>query len=375
MTGEEIERRLVDFARRWSLYEGSERAEAQTFLNELFECYGTNRLDAGAHFEEPQKGKFLDLLWAPRCLIEMKRPSEASRLPSHRPQALAYWRSAASATRHVPAPRFVVLCAFHRFEIWEPGAYPEEPRAEFDLIELPERADALMFLADEEPMFVGTQAAVTRQAVSHLTDLYARLGDRRAAGPDVLRDFLLQAVWCMFAEDLRQLEGHLFTRIVQDLIDNPRRSSADDLGALFEWLNTPGARPAGGMYATTRYVNGALFANPARVHLERDELQALRFACEYDWRKVEPHIFGSLLQGSLGSRSAARARRALHPRGRHPEGRQAQHRRPLDGEDRQRVDPRRGAPAPERAARLRGARPGVRLGQLPLRRLPRDAPP
>jgi hypothetical protein len=26
----------------------------------------------------------------------------------------------------------------------------------------------------------------------------------------------------------------------------------------------------------------------------------LRLACEYDWRKVEPHIFGSLLQGALG---------------------------------------------------------------------------
>lgn len=35
MTGEEVQRRLVDFARKWSLYAGSERAEAQTFLNEL----------------------------------------------------------------------------------------------------------------------------------------------------------------------------------------------------------------------------------------------------------------------------------------------------------------------------------------------------
>jgi hypothetical protein len=44
MTGEDIQRRLVDFARRWSLYGGTERAEAQTFLNELFACYGTDRV-------------------------------------------------------------------------------------------------------------------------------------------------------------------------------------------------------------------------------------------------------------------------------------------------------------------------------------------
>lgn len=58
MTGEEIQRRLVDFGRRWSLYDGSERAEAQTFLNELFACYGTNRHDAGASFEAAQEGRY-----------------------------------------------------------------------------------------------------------------------------------------------------------------------------------------------------------------------------------------------------------------------------------------------------------------------------
>jgi len=300
MTGEEIQRALVDFARRWSLYDGSERGEAQTFLNELFACYGTDRHDAGARFEEAQEGRFLDLLWSRRCLIEMKRPREAGRLAAHREQAFGYWRRAADPAHNVPAPRFVVLCAFRRFEVWEPGAYPSEPRAEFDLVELPDRVDALMFLAEQEPVFVASQEAVTRQAVRYLTDLYEQLGDRRAAGPDELRDLLLQSVWCLFAEDLGQLERHLFTQIVDDLIANPQRSSADDLGSLFEWLNRPGPRPAGGLYATTRYVNGGLFEHPARVHLDRQELMVLRLACEYDWRKVEPHIFGSLLQGTLG---------------------------------------------------------------------------
>jgi hypothetical protein len=167
-------------------------------------------------------------------------------------------------------------------------------------LELPDRVDALMFLAGREPVFVASQEAVTRQAVAHVTGLYRRLGDRRAAGPDTLRDFLLQSVWCMFAEDLGQLEGYLFTQIVDDLIADQRRSSADDLGQLFEWLNRPGPRPGGGIYATTRYVNGGLFEHPAEVHLDTDELRVLRLACEYDWRKVEPHIFGSLLQDALG---------------------------------------------------------------------------
>jgi hypothetical protein len=300
VTGEEIRRRLVDFARKWSLFDGSERAEAQTFLNELFACYGTDRVDAGARFEEPQHGKFLDLIWLRRCLIEMKRPSEAGRLAAHREQALGYWRESADPERNVPAPRFVVLCAFRRFEVWEPGAYPAGPRADFELADLPDRMESLLFLADREPTFIGSQEAVTREAVRLMTSLYHRLGDRHAAAPDVRRNFLLQSMWCLFAEDLGQLEGHLYSRIVDGLLEDPRRSSADDLGQLFQWLNRRGPRPGGGLYSETPYVNGGLFDEPAQVHLEHDELIALRMACEYDWRKVEPHIFGSLLQGTLG---------------------------------------------------------------------------
>lgn len=72
------------------------------------------------------------------------------------------------------------------------------------------------------------------------------------------------------------------------------------MGGLFTWLNTPGERPGAGVYADTRYVNGGLFANPAHVHLAGEELEQLRAACEFDWKSVEPHIFGSLLEGALG---------------------------------------------------------------------------
>jgi len=114
----------------------------------------------------------------------MKHPSEAKRLEAHRDQAFSYWRNASDAAHNVPAPRFVVLCAFRRFENWEPGAYPSEPRAAFDLVDLPDRVDALMFLAEREPVFLASQEAVTRQAVSLLTGLYHQLGDRLAASPE-----------------------------------------------------------------------------------------------------------------------------------------------------------------------------------------------
>ncbi|MFN8130240.1 MAG: type IIL restriction-modification enzyme MmeI [Solirubrobacteraceae bacterium] len=300
MTGEEIRARLSAFAAKWSLYQGTERAEAQTFLNELFDCYGVGR-ETVAGFEVHQGGGFVDLLWPGRCLFEMKAPGEARRLSHHRRQALDYWRESADPGAGVPAARYVVLCAFHAFEVWEPGLFPTEPRTAFSLAELPDAYDALLFLAGDTPVFQGGQAAVTVNAVRRLGSLNAMLADRRVGGPDERRDFLLQTVWCMFAEDLGQIPGHRFTRVLEGLIANPDRSSADDLGRFFEYLDDPSPqRPEHGMYAGTPYANGALFRRPARLHLVREELEVLRAACEQNWREVQPQIFGNLLEGALG---------------------------------------------------------------------------
>lgn len=299
LSGEEIRRNLAEFAARWGGYSGSERAEAQTFLTQLLACYGTDRQEVGARFEHPTAGGgFMDMVWPRVCIFEMKRPSEAGRLEQHREQALAYWRD--SGTPAVPAPRYVVLCAFHRFEVWEPGAVYNEPRAAFDLAELPEHLDALLFLAGREPYFARGQAELTREAVSLLTDFHQRLRERRAGGRDELTEFVLQIVWSLFAEDLQLLPSHMFTRIVEGLLEDERRSSADDLGQLFRHLAEPGERPQHGMYAGAPYVDGGLFAVPRAVHLEREELELLRRACDFDWKQVEPAIFGSLLQGALG---------------------------------------------------------------------------
>ncbi|MGH3000801.1 MAG: type IIL restriction-modification enzyme MmeI, partial [Gaiellaceae bacterium] len=296
---DEIRRRLAEFAAHWGGYRGSERAEAQTFLNGLLACYGVDRQGVGARFEERTGGGFMDLFWPGVCIIEMKRPSEAGRLADHREQLLRYWQS--SGTPRMPAPRYVVLCAFHRFEVWEPGALYTEPRAAFDLVNLDDNLDALNFLVGRAPVFGGGGAQLTRDAVVLVTDLYRRLQEREAAELPALRDFILQCVWAMFAEDLHMLPSHVFTHIVEELAADPSRSSADDLGRLFEILGTDGPRPPHGAYADTPYANGSLFNRPARVHLDAEELDLLaRAAGDFNWRQVEPAIFGGLLQGALG---------------------------------------------------------------------------
>ena len=120
---EQVRGNLAAFASRWGDREWGERENAQTFLNELFTCFGIDRLEAGARFEHFQAGEFYDLLWPGRVLIEMKASSEKDRLAKHRVQAMGYWERAADESKGIPQPQYGVLCAFHRLEVWEPGRF------------------------------------------------------------------------------------------------------------------------------------------------------------------------------------------------------------------------------------------------------------
>ncbi len=300
LTGEEIRANLTRFAAKWSLRAGNERSEAQLFLIELFNCYGVE-LDKVATFEQFQAGGFVDLIWPGRCLFEMKSAKEAKRLSFHRVQARNYWEESSDPESGVEAAEYMILCAFTQFEVWQPGRFPKEPRAQFTLEELPNRSTALQFLVGEEPLFEADRAAVTVEAVEHLAQLGNMLERRGESDPAERRRFILQAVWCMFAEDLGQIPNFAFARIVASLLKDNSRSSADDLGRLFELLDDPSPqRPSEGLYAGVPYANGALFEHPARVHLNSAELEHLREATRFNWHDVEPSIFGSLLQGVVG---------------------------------------------------------------------------
>lgn len=302
-SGEEIQGALKQFVGRWHEYAGSERAEAQTYLNDLLSCYGSDRRLVGAEFEYHRAGTgFMDLHWPQWCIVEMKAPSRAARLSDHWEQVFNYWASSADEFSGTPAARYVVLCAFHRFEVWEPGRFPRSPRAVFSLDELPDRYDALGFLSGPgvEASFVQHHRALTKEAAQTVALLFESLTDRSAAPVDEIQRFVMQSVWTMFAEDLAMLDGYPLQTIVAALRRDPSRSSAAELGHLFRVLNQKGKHNRQGVLAGTRYVNGELFARPAEVHLTATELGLLATAGEYDWRQVDPTIFGSLLEGVLG---------------------------------------------------------------------------
>ncbi|MEU3456367.1 DNA methyltransferase [Micromonospora sp. NPDC006766] len=306
-SGEQIRSALVKFVGRWQGYAGTERAEAQTFLNELFECYGRDRKDAGAAFEDAHSSTgIMDLHLPGQLIVEMKAPKETARLAQHRKQALDYWHNSADVTAGRPAPRFVVLCSFQRFEIWEPGKYPNAPLMAFALAELPDRYESLMVLAGDEPLFHYSSKGLTTVAAVAVAKVYQGLLDREAAPPESIQRFILQMVWLFFAEDYNMIEGRPTEQTLTFLTQvGEVWSSYLMLGGLFTSLNDPDDHGRQGVLKGTRYVNGDLFNKPALVHLKKEEAAELLEISKYDWRQVDPTIFGSLIEGFLsGDRSA-----------------------------------------------------------------------
>jgi type I restriction-modification system DNA methylase subunit len=277
---------------------GDEKGEAQIFLDQLFRAFGhAGFKEAGATCEmrvkKADKGtSFADLVWKPVVLVEMKRRGE--NLSKHYSQAFTYW------TRLVPnRPNYVVLCNFDEFWIFDFNSQMDSPVDKVRLSELPERFGPLAFLfaVPTEPVFGNHQESVTRQAADQLVLLFRSL-IKRNVDRDVAQRFTLQILMSLFAEDIGLLEKYFFTRLLDDC--TTPALAYDLIGQLFVEMNTPGNTP-GGRFKGVPYFNGGLFANPARIELDADEIVMLKEAAKFDWSQVRPEIFGAIFEHSMDS--------------------------------------------------------------------------
>ena len=119
--------------------------------------------------------------------------------------------------------------------------------------------------------------------------------------------FLVQCLFCMFAEDEQLLPGGIFT----DLLKNAG-SDADKAARRIEKLFTA-MQKKGGDYGDhdIAWFNGGLFKNIDVPPLTVPDLDALHSAAaDMDWRAIDPTIFGTLFERGLDP--AARAPLGAH---------------------------------------------------------------
>jgi type II restriction/modification system DNA methylase subunit YeeA len=295
MTNQQTERlqRFVEYAQK---LKGDEKGEAQVFCDRLFQAFGhAGYKEAGATLEDRQfrkgkKVKFIDLLWKPRLILEMKSRKEDLR--DHYQQAFEYW------LHSVPhRPQYVVLCNFDEFWIYEFDEQMEEPMDRVRVADLLERYDALNFLfpAAKKPRFGNNRVAVTRSAADKLAVVFNSIL-RRTKDREQSQLFILQCLVAIVSEDVGLLPKGMF----QELLDecDEASKSYDLIGNLFKQMNTE-RRAQGGRYKDVPYFNGGLFQKTDPVELNSGETLLLMHAAEEDWSKVQPAIFGSLFQSSM----------------------------------------------------------------------------
>lgn len=284
---------------------GDEKGEAQVFCDRLFKAFGHDGYkEAGATLEArvAKKGtkgkKFIDLIWKPRLLLEMKSAGE--NLTLHYQQAFDYWIAA------VPnRPRYVILCNFREFWIYDFDKQLDQPLDRVLLKDLPQRYSALNFLFpnNPKPVFHNDLEPVSREAADKMAALFRHLV--RRPGKPIPREqaqrFVLQLLVAMFAEDLDLLPSTTVKNIIDDCLAHGQ-SPYDLFGGLFNQMNNP--KPAAaGRYLGVRYFNGGLFSKVEPVELTKYEMELIGHdddgAALKNWAKVNPAIFGTLFQESM----------------------------------------------------------------------------
>jgi len=287
---------------------GDEKGDAQIFLDHFFLALGyPNGLkSAGANCEfrikddKKNSTRFADLVWKSIVLIEMKKRN--ADLSVHYQQAFDYWMRLVSNR-----PQYVILCNFDEFWIYDLNVEVYEPLEKVNIEQLDEKCEAFAFMYPKprNPIFNYNKIEVTEKAAYFVSFIYRSMAKRIA--PEVALKYCMQMVLTMFAEDVELLPNHIFTRLIKDLLKEPGEGpdavtkSYDLISGLFTAMNTQGT-VSGGMYKDVDYFNGGLFDKIYPIELTKQELTLIDQAASYNWRKINPVIFGSLFEFALDTK-------------------------------------------------------------------------
>jgi len=140
---------------------------------------------------------------------------------------------------------------------------------------------------------------VTKEAAGRFASI-AQSMQSRGHPPDKIAHFLIQCLFCMFAEDSGLLPEKLFQRIVSKSTDSPEKLSAR-LADLFRSMQTGGDF----LLEDISWFNGGLFEVIEPIPVEESEAKALLEASGMNWSHIEPSIFGTMFERGLDPKMRA----------------------------------------------------------------------
>ncbi len=285
----------AQFIALWKSSKLTERAGAQAHFDDLCELLGVDKpRDPDNYCFERGAGKagggdgWADVWKRGHFGWENKRPGRDLR---------AALKQLTDYSLELENPPLLVVCDRERIEIHTAfTGYPDEPRnLPIDALDQPDALQTLrwVFTDPEKLRPVKSLAAITEEAAGQFGALAETLRKRGQAAQPVAH-FLIQCLFCMFAEDENLLPRGIFTGLLTKAAADPARA-ANRLTALFA------AMRSGGDYGdeTIAWFNGGLFETVAVPPLMREDVVALQSAAGMDWRNIDPSIFGTLFERGL----------------------------------------------------------------------------
>jgi len=137
-------------------------------------------------------------------------------------------------------------------------------------------------------------AEVTRDIADRLARIAKRLEGRH--DPKDVAEFLMRCLFTMFAEDVGLIPEKGFHKLLGQMKDTPKNFPMA-MESLWKVMDEGGYAPH--LNATLKRFNGALFKTRRALPLDADDINELFIASGRDWSKVEPAIFGTLLERAL----------------------------------------------------------------------------
>jgi type II restriction/modification system DNA methylase subunit YeeA len=312
------------FVERWRVASLSERSGAQSHFIDLCEILGqphpaaADGIGERFTFEKPVSKVyggygFADVWRRDHFAWEYKE----SRGKKHKDLKAAY-KQLNDYREDLGNPPLLVVCDLDRFQIHTNFTSTQKRIYEFDLDELGRNQitpkcplpplEVLRSLFDNTDALrpSRTDAHVTQEAAKVFSRLAERLEIEKLSHTEApintkqeIAHFLMRLLFCLFADSIGLLPGHLFRNLVQSDDRFFPQKFLRKLKLLFQAMSQPD-----GIFGehTIRYFNGGLFDSSSIVELDKMDLSILyEVSRNYNWAHIAPEIFGTLFERSLNA--------------------------------------------------------------------------
>ena len=355
-----------EFIAKWENCSGSERANYAVFLTELTNVLGIEapgpsddyRIDApvpggaeaggtgfidlykrGCFILEAKQSKVCELPALP-SLDDVSTAQSGARYDDLMRRAFRQARRYAQSLTQPPWPPFIIVLDVGRaFEIYfdfggngrDYRFFPDRLsyRVPLSALRNPEIQQRLRAIwTDPRSIDPRSRSAeVTREVAKRLASvskyiedgLRPKLADKspreRSEEIEEAALFLMRILFCMFAEDVGLLPTDRFSEFLRQAESNDQYF-AQGLADLWQKMGSANIDPrfSLALASEVKYFNGGLFESNRTFPLHSFVIHDLYEAARQNWRKVEPAIFGTLLEQALTAEERAKLGAHYTPR-------------------------------------------------------------